>query len=498
MAGFKVFSATVMHESHSFCRLPADLERFKTTGGYERDDEIPKAYRGTKSEWGAIFDLADRFGWSVVHPLVANTSPSGPVTRDAYEHFSEVILGGLKKAMPVDGLLLPLHGAMVAEHLEDAEGELLRRIREAIGRKVPVAVTLDLHANVGPDLAKHADIVSTYRTTPHVDMYETAIRAGELLQRAMKGEIRPHVAYAQRPMFNGLDQGRTISGKGPMVDILAKAGAILAKDRDILDIGINAGFDWADKKHVGPTVLVTGNDGTAKAQKVADELIDFAWETRATKTIELRPIDEVIRIAREPASGKGPLLIGDYTDCPGGAGMGDGTTLLRAMIEADLQDVAVGSIADAESAEKARKAGVGATVTLDLGGKHDPRFGGTPLKVTGKVVAVGDGVITRKGPFATGTVTSFGPSAVVQVGGIKIIVASHRVQIDDREQFRHFGIDPETTNILACKAMNHFRADFEKIGRRLIYVDSGGITSFNWKQYPYRNIRRPIWPLDPL
>ncbi len=191
MTGYKVFAATVMHESHSFCRLPADLARFKATGGYQRDAEIPRAYRGTRTEWGAIFDLADRHGWTVVHPLVANTAPAGPVTEAAYEHFSDVILEALRAALPVDGLLLPLHGAMLTEHLADAEGELLGRIRAVTGPDVPIAVTLDLQANVGPDLARRANIVSTYRTTPHTDMYETAIRAGGLLQRAMAGEIEP-------------------------------------------------------------------------------------------------------------------------------------------------------------------------------------------------------------------------------------------------------------------------------------------------------------------
>ncbi len=214
MTKFKVFSASVRHESHSFCILPGDLASFREYGGYKRDDEIRQAFRGTRTEWGAIFDLAEEFGWEVTHPLDAITMVTGPVTRDAYEHFSDIILPALRRAMPVHGLLLPLHGAMLTEHVDDAEGELLRRIREIVGTSIPIAVTLDLHGNIGPALARHADIVSTYRTTPHVDMYETAERAGRLLQRTMNGEIRPTVAYAQGRMFDALDQGRTISGKG--------------------------------------------------------------------------------------------------------------------------------------------------------------------------------------------------------------------------------------------------------------------------------------------
>jgi microcystin degradation protein MlrC len=498
MAAFRVFAAGMKHESHSFCALPADLGRFRAGGGYKRWGEIPKAFRGTSTEWGAILDLADRHGWILIHPLDANTSPAGPVPEDTYEHFCSVILSALRSAMPVQGVILTLHGAMVTTHLPDAEGELVRRVRGVVGPSVPIAITLDLHANAGPALAEFADIVSTYRTTPHVDMRETAARAGELLQLAMKGEVKPVVAYAQRPMFNALDQGRTISGHGPMVDILRLAEAERAADNALLDIGINAGFDWADKLNVGPSILVTANGDRARAQAVADRLMDFAWETRDIKTIALLPMDEVMAIARAPAEGPGPLLIGDYTDCPGGAGVGDGTSLLQAMIAADLHDAALASIADADSARACIAAGIGATVTLDLGGKFDPAQGGGPLRVTGTVRGVSDGRVVRKGPFATGSVTNYGPSALLQIGGIAVVVASLRVQIDDREQFRIFGLEPERMNILACKAMNHFRADFERIGRRLVYVESGGITSFDWARYPYRNIRRPIWPLDKL
>lgn len=492
----KVFTAGVMHESHSFCLLPTDLERFKANGGYHRDEGVDQAYRGTNSEMGAVFDLADRHGWNLVHPLMANTTPCGPVTEDAYEHFSDVILTGLRGALPVNGILLVLHGAMVAGHLPDAEGELVRRVRECVGPAIPIAVTLDLHANVGPDLARHADVISAYRTTPHVDMHETARRVGELLQRAMLGEIRPRVAYAQPPAFEGLDMGRTIAGHGPMVDAQARARTIEAGDPAILDVSLQAGFDWSDKRHLGPSVLVTHDGAADRAQAAADELAGFAWSTRGVKTIELLPLDVAMRIAREKATAPGPLLIGDFTDNPGAAAMGDGTALLRAMIEAELEDAVLCSIADPGAVRQAEEAGVGGTVTLELGGKLDPRFGGAPLPVTAKVLALSDGVAVRKGPYFTGVATSFGPSCLLGIGGVRVIVGTHRKQIDDREQFRIFGVDPDRTNVVACKAGNHFRADFEPICRRLIYVESGGLASYDFKQFDYRNVRRPVWPLD--
>lgn len=496
MSQRRVFTASFTQETNSFCIVKADLARFKA-GGYFEGDEIPARFSGTRSGVGAVLDLADEFNWSLTHPIAANAAPSGPVTAHAYQHVTDILIRGLKEALPVDGVLLVLHGAMIADGVADAEADIISKVRQAVGPSIPIAVSFDLHGNVSATTASLCDIVSSYRTTPHVDSYETAERAGRILQSAMNGEISPKVAYAQGPLFYGLDAGRTISGEGPMVDILQLAEVARQDNPDLLDIAINAGFDWSDKACIGPSVLVTTKGDIESAQKAADELIEFAWKTRQTKTIELLSIEEVIRQAEVAPTGNGPLLIGDYTDCPGGGGNGDGTALLKALIESNVKDAVLSSIPDEQSVKACWEAGVGGTVSLQLGGKLDPRFGGGPLKVdAATVLALSDGNVTRKGAFSTGTVTSYGPSCLVQIRGVKVIIATHRVQIDDREQFRIFGIDPETTNVLACKAMNHFRADFEPISRKLLYVETGGVVSFNYKELPFKNVRRPVWPLD--
>jgi len=491
----RVFIASVKHESHSFCVVKADLAAFRNRG-YHRDADIPKSYRGTRTELGAVFDAADRFGWSLIHPLSASAMPAGPVTAEAYEHFCEVILGSLKSAGPLDGILLVLHGAMLCEHVDDAEGDLLARVRAVTGPDLPIAITLDLHANVSDEMARLCNIMCAYRTTPHVDMYETGERAAALLERTMAGEIAPRVYVARRPMLNALDDGRTIGTSGPMIDLLADAAKIEAADPEVLTISILSGFPWADIEQAGASVAVTSNGWSARAVEIAEGLIDEAWRTRSVWTIEFLSLDRAMEIALAAPKGKGPLLIGDYTDCPAGGPAGDGTNLLKAMIEAKIPDAAFGVINDAESAAAAHAAGVGATVSLSLGGKKDPRFGGTPLAVTAKVLRLSDGVYTRKGPMATGTKGALGPSALIDIQGIRTIVASHPIAIDDREQFRIFGIDPETETILACKAMNHFRADYEAMASALIYVDSGGICSQDFKQFPFAKLRRPISPLD--
>ncbi|WP_457588881.1 M81 family metallopeptidase [Ensifer canadensis] len=492
----KVFCAGLMHESHSFCPIPADLATFKSTGGILVGDEVRSEFHGTRSELGAIFDLSDRLGWSLLHPLFAHTVPSGPVTAETFHYFSAIIEKELVSNLPVDGVILVLHGAMLVDGLDDAEGELLRRVRELIGPETPIAVTFDLHGNIGTAVAEQANIVSSYRTTPHVDQYEAALRAGELLQRTMAGEINPRVAYAQLPMFDALDMGRTIAGHGPMVGINRLAAQEIENHPSILDIAIHAGFDWADKYSTGPSVLVTYDGDETLAQSVADQLIEYAWQTKAEKTVDMLGIDEVIRIAREPATSKGPLLIGDFTDCPGGAGMGDNTNMLKALIEARIEGVVVASIADPAAVEKCLAAGVNTIVELELGGRLHAIYSGRPLHVTARVLTVSDGVAFRAGPYFTGTRTYFGPSCLVDIEGVRVIIATEREQIDDRAQLRIFGIDPDEENILVCKAVNHFRADFEPISRRLIYVDSGGVVSRNFKQFAYRKIRRPIWPLD--
>ena len=492
----RVLAASIKHETHAFNRLPTTLAHFKAQQ-FALADEIPKKYAGVRLEMGGFLDAAKQYGWELHHPVCTFATPGGVVTDEAFEFFLGHLTEGLKKAGTLDGVALALHGSMVTESHDDAEGEILKRVRALVGREVPIAVSLDLHANATEEMAAFADIITTYRTTPHTDMYEAAERAGRLLQRAMKGEIRPSVSLASRPVLSGLDRGRTIAGHGPMIDMLKMVKQAEAEEAGVLEIGVNAGYAWSDVAFTGPTVLVTGDGQNPAYKNLAERLAEHIWATRGKDTVHLLSMAEAIRIAAEKRpAGSGPLLIGDYTDNPGGGGHGDGTNLIRALIDAGIEDVVVGTMADPESAQVGLKAGIGAIVTIDLGGKIDPRFGGTAIRLTGKVAAVSDGIYLRKGKFATGTTGTMGPSFLLDMGRIRIIVATHRTQIDDREQFRIYGVEPEKANVLACKAMNHFRADFEPMSRKLIYVDSGGICSLDYRKFPWTKLRRPIWPLD--
>jgi microcystin degradation protein MlrC len=219
----RVLTARFMHETNTFSRVPTDLAMIRRRD-YHLENEIPEAFRGTRSAFGATFEAADKFGWTLVHPVSANPNPSGIVTDEAFETITAMILDAVEVKGPIDGALLHLHGAMVSERHEDAEGEFLTRLRRRLGPEVPVVVTLDLHANVTQAMADNASALIAYRTYPHIDYHERAWQGAELLERVMRGEIRPRTVIARRPMIYGLDHGRT--QRGPMAELIARGEAL--------------------------------------------------------------------------------------------------------------------------------------------------------------------------------------------------------------------------------------------------------------------------------
>src|SRR5580693_1162147 len=235
-----------MHETNTFSLQKTDMALWRRRD-FHRDNEIPAAFRGTRSALGATFEAAGKYGWTLVHPVSANANPSGTVTDDAFETIAGMILAAAERQGPIDGVLFHLHGAMVTESHEDGEGELLARLRGALGADIPIVVTLDLHANVTQKMADNASALIAFRTYPHIDMYERAWQGAELLERAMSGEIKPRTVIARRPMLHGLDWGRT--QKGPMAELIAR-GEALEQSSDVLAVSVCAGFALANIHNV--------------------------------------------------------------------------------------------------------------------------------------------------------------------------------------------------------------------------------------------------------
>src|SRR5437868_12388134 len=242
-----------MHETNTFSVQKTDMALWRRRD-FHLENEIPAAFRGTRSALGATFEAADKFGWTLVHPVSANPNPSGIVTDDAFEEITGMITGAVDAKGPIDGALLHLHGAMVSDSYEDAEGEFLARLRRRLGPAAPIVVTLDLHANVTQRMADNANVLIAYRTYPHIDQYERAWQGAELLERAMQGEIRPKTVIARRPMLYGLDHGRT--QRGPMAELIAR-GEALEQSGQALAVSVCAGFALANIYDVGPSVTVT-------------------------------------------------------------------------------------------------------------------------------------------------------------------------------------------------------------------------------------------------
>ncbi len=488
IAGFK-------HETNTFSKLPTDLDSYKARA-LQFDDEIVPTYTGTNTEIGGFLAACEQNGWEPVPSVVADATPSGMVTREAYDRITGHLLSTLEKSQPVNAVLLQLHGAMVTEGRADGQADLLAEIRARVGPGVPVAVTLDLHANVSDRLASLCDIMVSYRSYPHTDQGETGSRAAGLLARILAGEIRPATSVARRPQLDGVDHGRTTSA-GAMLEAIALGDALCEK-HGFYSCSINAGFPWADVLDSGPSALIVAEQGNQHVDAALKALTDFIWSTRGQITVEHVSSHEAVERARAIGKEGAPFVIADFADNPGGGGYGDSTGLLRALIDSGLEKVAFSALYDPAAVARCQQAGAGTTVELEIGGKCAPELG-APISVQAQVQSLHDGRVTLRGPMSTGVTVSLGEVAVIQVGGVQIVLASGRAQNYDRQFFEAFGIDPAAQKVLAVKSAQHFRADYGPISSGITVVDEGGgICSHRLDKLDYQHVRRPIWPLDDL
>ncbi len=488
---FNVLTAEFQHETNTFNIHKTDLEAFKSDTFLIGADQLGARANANTGIAGAL-DCAKKFDWHITHAVSAHTGPSGPVTAPAFERVAELIVAQARALAP-DGVFLLLHGAMVPDFCEDGEGELLGRLRAVLGADVPVAITLDLHANVTVKMCDLAQIIVSYKTYPHVDMRAVAHHAGAILQRTMLGEITPRTLRAHRPMLCEANSGRT--DIGPMIGRLARARAWEEKP-DVFAVSINAGFESADIAEVGPTVLITCQGDGGPHQAFAETIADDIWQCRAEVLNTFYSADAAAEIAAAHDGTKGPLIIADYADNPGAGAYGDSTVLLRALLEHHVSNACFGPVADPEAVRELHRHSVGDTVSIAIGGKTDPRFSGAPLSVSGRIASLSDGTCIGDGPMMAGLEMHFGPSCVLQVAGIDILVVEEPDQMLDLQQFRAFGIEPGQKTVIGLKSMQHFRAAFEPIAARVIVCDSGALCTPDMARLPYKNVPRPIYPLD--
>ena len=492
----RVLLAAVMHEANSFARTPAPLSHFHRQGVLE-GDAVAARYATTRTEMAGFLEQARAEGWWIATPLAVPCAPAGPMSTEAFETFRDTLVAGVKAALPLDGVLLALHGSCVAESDPDGDGALAQAVRDVVGTDVPICISLDPHSNVSDRLAVAVNAISAYRTHPHTDHREAGLRAARMLTRTMAGEIRPRVNFARGHQMRGFDSSRTGPPDGPMRRALALARRIEAEDPDVLEVSLQSGYVMCDVWHVGPSVAVTANGSDPRFLEMAQELLRFAWDERANDTVQLVSVAEAITAARAVPQGPGPIVISDFGDAPGGGGYGDATALLRVLLDEPFENTVFLSLADAEAVRLATAAGVGAMLQLSLGGHTAPQHGGGPIEGDFEVLVLHQGLFTHEGPYTPGVIGNFGPSVLLACRGVRIVVTTFQRNIVDLQQLRIFEIEPRSCGLIAIKCMDAFRAAFTPIARAVIVCESGGVCSRVQTTLTWHHTRRPIWPLDP-
>ena len=489
---YKILTAELMHETNTFSRIATDEQAFRNCFYLVGSDAIAERDH-LNTELAGFLEIGRNYGWHIDHVLSAGAGPGGKVTCSAFDWLADPIVAAAR-AGAYDGILLGLHGAMVTDFSEDGEGELLRRLRAVTGDGIPIAITLDLHANVTAAMCELADIIVSYKTYPHIDQRETACQAAQILQRSLAGDISPRTLRVTCPMLEEVNGGRT--DIGPMVEWVRAARDWEQRD-DVHAVSINGGFASADIAEAGPSVLVTASGDWQAHTDFANRIVVDMWDQRHRVLNDYLEVDAAAAIAARFNANDGPLVIADYADNPGAGAYGDATSLLAALLEAGISNACFGPMVDAETVQQLLQHQPGDRLEISLGGKVDPTHGGAPLELRVELISTSDGRYVGSGAMIGGLHRSFGPTAVIRADGIEILVTTVAQQLLDLEQFRSFGIDPAAKRVVALKSMQHFRAEFEPIAGRVIVCDSGALATPGYRRLQYRNVRRPIFPLDP-
>ncbi|HEX2580983.1 MAG TPA: M81 family metallopeptidase [Dongiaceae bacterium] len=467
------------HETNSFAPLKATYRDFEIADawpGLTRSQDIIDQFRGMNLPISGFIESAGRHDLAPL--LWCSASPSADVIRDAYERITAELLERLKTAGPVDALYLDLHGAMIAEHYEDGEGELLTRIRAQLGDRVPIVISLDLHANVTARMVALSDAIVVCRTYPHVDLAETGARAFLLIERLLGGE-RFVKAWHKLDFLVPLTWQCTLIE--PAKSLYTQC-ATLERDT-VVSTSIAFGFPPADIRECGPAVLAYGLD--QKVDRAAAQLREDFLAAEADFAGKVWSPDEAVIHAM---SQRGPIILADSQDNPGAGGSSDTVGLLEALLRNHAQKAVFANLCDPRNAELAHRAGVGAEITIELGA-WSGMPGHRPFSGTFRVAALGDGDFMATGPFYRGNRMRLGPMARLDIGGVAIVLTSHKQQAADQAMLRHVGIQPQEMHILALKSSVHFRADFQELAREILIVAAPGANPLDNNDLPYKRLR---------
>lgn len=486
----KILIARLNHETNTFSPVPTPIEAFSPTYG----EDALRANKGMRTAMAAFIELAEGLGATLVTPVSATANPSGPVHAKAYDELTRRIV----EAVPgCDAILLDLHGAMVAEHTDDGEGDLLARVRAA-APGVPLGVALDLHGNITEKMVGHADVMVGFKTYPHIDMYETGEHVGRLLLQMLRGEAHYRVRWHRLPLMSHTLRSTTL--QGPMRDAVEAARGL--ERGGLPAVSVFGGFSLADIEAPCVSVVATCREEDSAAQAAVDGLARQIWERREEYVYRSEPLEESLRRAQALANNATrPVLLLDHGDNCMSGGTCDTMDVLQAALAQGLSGIAMGPLCDPEAVALLSTAGEGAEVEMELGNKVSlERIGlhKRPLRVRGRVRAVSDGAYTVTGPIYTGQRCHMGRAVCLDIGPAQIVVTEQTHEPWDLGVFHCVGMDPTRFRFLLLKSRMYCRPVFVPLSQGLVECDSPGVTTSDYARFPFTRVSRPVYPLDSL
>jgi microcystin degradation protein MlrC len=480
--------AGFMHESNTFNPTRTDRAAFEAKC-LKFDEAFLPEWRGSAHEMGGFIDVCEKDGVELLPVVMAWATPAGPVADAVLDEVVDHIVGVLKRR-PTDGLLLALHGAMVAESFPDADGEVLRRIRHAVGPDYPIVVTFDLHGNLTEQMITNCQAAVTYRTNPHVDQWECGVRAVSIMHEMLARKRRFVQELVKPPVVISLAVQDTT--QQPLHSFFEEVDQ-LEESNQVRAASFALGFPYADVPQMGPSFLVVAEE-PARAKAEAERLGRRLWDAREQMVARLPEATEAV--ARALKAESRPVLLVDFGDNVGGGSAADGTLLLRELIRQGATDAVV-CLCDPAAVQACTRAGINSTVKLSVGGKADQLQGG-PVEVSGRVRVLHDGTyvepLVRHGGKR---LNHMGLTALVEAEGRNLLVLnSLRHPPFSLGQLTCLGIDPRRQRILVVKAAIAYKAAYAPVAGSIIEVDTPGLTAVNPARFSYQHIRRPMFPLD--
>ena len=480
----KFYCASLIHETSRWSPIPTDLDSYRevmlyapTTGeGVENRDQTLVGVN-----WSKIMKAR---GHELCLGLLACAHPGRPTGAKAYAFLKNEIVESLRRSLPVDGVLLFLHGAQVADGVDDCAGDVLRAVRGIVGPQVPVGVVFDLHGNVSDDMVTYSDVLLSCLEYPHGDFGSRAEELTSILEAAVAKKIRPRNMRRRVPML-----GTYYTTQQPMRDLVDWAKGFEGQD-GVLAVSVTHGFAWSDVSDCGANVIVCADrDHGAAAERIGDTIAERYFELRDQIRAPRLGAEDAVRAAL--AEKGSPVVIADTTDNPGGGAAGDSTFLLKAMLDAKVTNAAIGMIWDPVAVAFAKKAGVGAKLPMRIGGKAGPASG-TPVDLEVEIVAYREDATQ----IAQEMRSPIGPAAVLQAAGIRIVVCAQRQQVFDTACFEEFGIHVSECRIVVVKSHQHFYEKFGPLAAKVLYATPPGSVNMNYPEVPFVRIVRPLYPID--